>query len=319
MDGRKNDSRPDEDGYENGERWSSGTALVEQARVIVAVPADTHCGSPVGLCPSTGWPLLNGGYYTPNRLQHILYQQWEECWRRVRVLRDQQAGTRLVVVHAGDAVEGVHHQTTQLISNRSDEHAYLHVACMQHALDIAAFDARHGDRLIYVGGTIAHVGDGYTYEEILARLLGACPPPGNESGGRVVWEHLLARANGVLFDIAHHGPAPGARQWLQGNNLRLQLRSIYLQCLEQDRPLPRYWVRAHRHRWIMPELFRGERGDIEGFLTPCFQAMTHHGERVAGHEVLSHIGMLIFVVEANGKSSWTCPRIKVQQDEMVDL
>jgi hypothetical protein len=298
-------------------------------RTVLAVPAETHCGSPVGLCPPGPWALVGGGSYVPNKIQQVIYAQWLESWQRVAVLRQGSPAARLIVVHAGDAVEGVHHQTTQLLSLRRDEHVYLHADCMRTGLEIAGFDPQTGDSLIYVGGTMAHVGEGFEQEELLARLLGAYlqmempAPPGEEGApggpGRLVWDHLRGRINGVLFDIAHHGPPPGARNWLRGNNLRLMLRSIYLDSLEQNLELPRYWVRAHRHRWVMPEVFRGERGTIEGFLTPCFQAMTHHGERVAGHEMLSHIGMLIFVIEPDGRSSWTCPRIKVQQDETVDL
>ena len=290
-------------------------------RTIVAVPSDTQCGSVYGLMPTGEWSLAEGGSYIPNELQDLIWKQWVECWGVVRALRDEVPNTRLIVAHNGDAVEGFHHGTTEIISLSVGEHERIHLASMDSALEIAGYDGDAGDLLYYVAGTTAHVGAGAESEDTIARQLGAVPskPPGNDRDGRYVWEKLRLRVNGALFDIAHQGPVTGSRAWLTGNILRLTLRSIYYDCLENGLEIPRCWVRSHRHRWIPPELFRGANGEIEGFMTPCFQAMTGYVHQRFSYELLSHIGMLIFVVEEDGRVSWQCPRVKVVQDDVVNV
>lgn len=286
----------------------------------MAIPSDTHCGSVVGLMPGAGsWVMANGGSYTRNKIQDIIYEQWLECWQMVADMRKR---SRLVIIHAGDATEGIHHETTQIVSNRIDEQERIHVAAMLEAMKISKFNEKRGDRMYYIGGTPTHVLPGQQSEERIARVLATVPKlPGNNAGndGRYLWDRWRMWINGVLFDVAHEGPHPGSRAWLRGNTLRWVLRSMYFDCLEHKLEMPRYWIRAHRHRWVPPERHRGEAGTIEGFLTPCFQGPTEYVFQRFSMEFLSHIGMLVFIVEPDGRTEWECNRVQVIMEDAQEL
>ena len=121
-------------------------------RTIVAVPSDTQCGSVYGLMPAGEWSLAEGGSYIPNELQDLIWKQWVECWGVVRALRDEVPNTRLIVAHNGDAVEGFHHGTTEIVSLSVGEHERIHLAVMDSALEIAGYDGEAVDLLYYVAG-----------------------------------------------------------------------------------------------------------------------------------------------------------------------
>lgn len=293
----------------------------EARNTIIAIPSDLHCGSPVGLFPPIVWALSSGGQYAPNKLNDLSWQAWKESWLEIKEIREK-INARLIVVHNGDGVEGVHHRTTEVITYRIDEHERIHKACMTSALEIAGFNPENGDSLFYVFGTPAHVGEGGASEENIAREMGAIPmiPPSPTSyyqDGVYLWDNLRLVVNNRLFDIRHQGPHPGGRPWLKGNNFLYMLRSVYLESLRVRGVLPDYVIRSHRHTWIPPVTYRDEdavNGNVEitGFLTPCFQAKTSYGHRVTW-EHFTNIGMLYFIVSADGHVTWRCPRVTIEQ------
>lgn len=296
-------------------------ANTDSQNTIIAIPSDTHCGSPVGLFPPVTWALSSGGNYTPTKLNELVFEAWKDSWLEIKKIKER-LNARLIVVHNGDGVEGVHHRTTEVITYRLDEHERIHKACMTSALNLVGFNADKGDMLFYVFGTPAHVGEGGAAEENIAREMGAIPmtPPSANSffqDGVYLWDTLRIRVNGRLFDIRHQGPHPGGRPWLKGNNFLYMLRSIYLESIRNKGELPDYVIRSHRHTWIPPVTFRDEdavNGNVEitGFLTPCFQAKTSYGHRVTWDH-FTNIGMLYFIVSGNGQTVWRCPRVTIEQ------
>ncbi len=276
-------------------------------RTIIAIPSDTHAGSTVGLCPAEGWDRVDGGRYEPSEIQRLIYRQWLEGWAIVRRLRQ---GGRLVVIHNGDAVEGVHHDESMIISNRIDEQERIHTELMTQALQVAEYDRPAGDRIFYTLGTPSHGGSGGTSEEVIARFM--CAEPAAKE--RYLHLGLQVKINGRLIYIAHKGPALGSRTWLTGNVLRYYLKDLYLTCLENATDKPAAVVFSHRHRWIEPELANG----IMGFSTPSFQGPTWYSAGLLAAEWVSNIGMLILIID-DGRLSWTCPRIKLKRSDVIEL
>lgn len=280
-------------------------------RTVLPIPADTHGGGTTALMMPGGWNLPDGGTHYPSKAQRIVSRQWEQGWGRVRELRKR---SRLVVAHAGDAVEGDHHNTHQIIHKSVDIHEEIHTDCMDWGLQTAKFNSKRGDLLYYVHGTLAHNGTGS--ENNIAKDLDAVPyiegtPERKFRDASYVFPHLKLNVNGVLFDIAHHGPTAGTRIWTQGNSLRATIKDIYYRCLDKKMPIPRYWIRAHYHEFAH-EIYSGSQGTIEGFILPAFQLKTHYGHRVANHK-LADIGMLIVVVEEDGRTWWECPMISYDE------
>lgn len=276
---------------------------------VLAIPADTHCGGITGLMLSRPWNLTEGGTYHPTWMQGQIAEQWDECWMQVK---EKRKGKRLIVIHAGDAIEGVHHGTKQLVTWHKDEQARIHIDAMEHGLNLAGFNEKKGDLLFYLLGTETHNG---TKEDGIARDLGAIPfiKPTQEDGkdGTFVWREIKKTIAEIPFDIAHHGVTPGTRQWTKGNVVRSVLASMYLECLEENLKLPRYWIRAHRHTWIEPQRYSGNNGTVEGFLLPCFQAPTKFVDKIKSWNLVTNIGMLYFDLP----NEWHCPRIKVKQPQ----
>jgi len=281
-----------------------------QVKTVLAIPSDTHNGSPVGLMPSGQWQFTNGGFWHPNFTQIKLEAIWRRSWGRVAEARKD---ARLIVVHAGDAVEGLHHDSTQVVTMRMDEQERIHETCMDQALQIAGFDARNGDLLYYVQGTSpTHSGPGGEREERIARDLGAVPKirpthaaededEGSKANkdGCFLWERLLLDINGKLFDIAHHGANLGTRPWTRDNPFRSILKGVYFNCLESGARMPDYWVRAHKHTAYF-DIFPGGNGHtIHGYITPAMQTKTEFVYKIAPDAVAS-VGMIWFTILEDG-------------------
>lgn len=297
----------------------SARKRADRQRTILAIPSDEHSGSSVGLMPGDGWLNSEGQMVYPNDIQKVIWNQWRECWEFVAELRGNN-DTRVIVVNAGDAIDGVHHSTTQLVTFKVDEMARIHTTCMIDGLRTIDWDRDKGDDLFYVMGTESHNGH---IEDQIARMMDATPAiPSSDpevDDGEYIWRKIKRRINGRYFNIAHEGPGAGSRAWLKGNIMRWVLDSMYWECLEYGLELPDYWVRAHRHQWIPPQYFSGEHGAVWGFLTPAFQAKTDYVYQKFSASEYSNIGMLVFEIESSGAVQWHKRSIVVKDEEVIDL
>lgn len=70
-----------------------------------------------------------------------------------------------VIIHNGDAIEGVHHRTIQLSAPMVDDHVLIHKAVMEQFLHEVGFSIKNGDELHYSSGTETHTG--YTESRIV--------------------------------------------------------------------------------------------------------------------------------------------------------
>ena len=279
---------------------------------IIALVADTHCGSKLGLMPPAPWNLVDGGTYFPNKMQGIVWETWEEYWQ---IVANKRAGKDLTIVFAGDAIEGIHHGMKELVSIITEEHVDIHLESMSYALDTVKFNEEVGDALYYVDGTGVH--DGSTGSRI-GKDLGARPYKENT----FVWPKIRGRVNGFLFDIAHEGAKPGTRAWTKTNGLYHTLKSIYFDCLEDEVDIPDYWIRAHCHTWIEPVVYQGRRGKITGMLMPCFQAPTKYGKRFLARKsalIAADIGGLWFIQPIKGEPIWGQNILRYKVDDVITL
>ncbi|MEA1999646.1 MAG: hypothetical protein U9N61_10060 [Euryarchaeota archaeon] len=254
--------------------------------ILIALPGDEHCGSTTGLMPPGEWKFETGGSYYPSPAQQWLYEQWETAWHKIRKLRK---GRKLIVVNMGDAIDGAHHKTLELVTQNTDEQALIHIECMDRAMKIAG----KFDSLYYIRGTESHV---TTKEEFIADDLGAV----QKRPGSHVWDQLFLEGNSTLIDLCHHGAGVGRRAWTKGNSFRSMMVSYYYYLLDAGHRIPRYVVRAHQHQHTHRTI-KDRKYNMDGLITPSFQLKTHYGHRVA-NMALSDIGMSYIIIDKD--RSW---------------
>jgi hypothetical protein len=274
----------------------------------VAFLNDLHVGHPFAVCPAT-WTLHDGNPFTPNPLQHIIRSHWLNCWDWIADLRQ---GGRLVVVTVGDLIEGLHHDTTQVITSRIDTQEDMAVGLLEEGLARVKFT--RGDKIRWITGSPAHDGPGAASVERIARRV-----MDNTEDGRLSQERWRGRVDDILFDVAHHpGAGPGSRAWLYGNAFQGWLRSLYFTALESGAPVARYVMRAHRHTF-MRRTVESYTGDtvMTGFLLPGFKLKDEHVYLRAA-DALSSIGMVAVVIR-DGCAVDMWKTIPVEQDPVEEL
>lgn len=190
---------------------------------VTAIIDSTHFGGSTALAPPE-FVNDDGQTIKASRAQGKLWEWWGEFWEYSRGLCKKHKA-RLVIVHLGDVVDGVHHGNVQLLPNVEDQE--------QMAFEVLEPLALRADKFYIIRGTETHGGPVNSSEVRIADRLGAV----------IYWEALLL-IDGTHIDVLHHGRA-GGREWTSvatGVALEAQLRA-----LREGNPIPRYAFRGHAH------------------------------------------------------------------------
>jgi len=242
----------------------------QEVRNVVVI-SDTHIGCRVGLCHPDGATLDDGGLYLPSKHQRTVWSYWEEFWGEwvPRATHNEP----FAVVHNGDVIDGVHHNsTTQWSHNLEDqaEHAYK---ILKPIVDLCE------GRFFQIRGTEAHVGKSAVDEERLAKRLGAIP---NDEGQFARYE-LWLRLAGKLCHFLHHVGTTSSGQH-ESSAVNAELAAMYLEAGRWGEEPPHVVVRSHRHSSIEVRL-PSDDGYAIVFVTPAWQLKTPFAWRAAGPRV----------------------------------
>ena len=268
-----------------------------QDTLLVAL-GDTHCGSPLGLIRYKQWDL-KGVNATPNEFQKILWNHFDESAKHIKKI---SKGRRLIIVHNGDAIEGIHHNNRQVMTLYENLHKEIHVDAMDHFLKKSGFNRKRGDELFYVDGTPSHVNES---EDAIAKDLKAKKVP-----------ILKLNVNGVRFLFIHHGASPGQPK-SKGTSLRNKIHGLAIQNSFRGKPIPRYVIYSHKHTKTHSS-FEDEGVLVDGFILPAYQGKTEFAYKVVP-DANTDIGMLLFDIKATGDSTWDWRTLEVDQDEEIRL
>lgn len=281
-------------------------------RSVLVVVSDLHVGSPFAVAPER-WTLPDGNEFQPNGLQRIIRSHWRDCWEQVGALRK---GARLIVCFDGDMTEGMHHETTQVLTGRIDTQEEMAEAVIEEGLALAKWRNR-GDVLRFVTGTPAHDGlDGGSAERIARRVTDW------HGDGRVTQDVWRPRINGTLFDITHE-PASGVgtREHTKGNTFAAWLKSHYTRQRDLGEPWPRYIIRAHYHEYIERAAYDTLSAEvIRGYILAPWKVKDGYVWR-RNANALSRIGMVAFDVREDGATTphvWLIP-VRSRQEEIEEL
>lgn len=258
-----------------------------QQDTLVVCLSDMHSGSSVALFPDKLYKFNLERNHTPTEAQQRIYKHFLRCAVEAKRLRK---GKRMIVVHNGDAIEGFHHQTTQVLTAVMQEQRDLHIYLMRRFLTHAGFDPALGDKVIYIKGTEIHTKEG---EEKIAFEMGA--------EYRMAPDFVNMEINGRLIWFFHEGAGDSEGQ-NAGDALRLWLKRRYWDLVNRRRIIPDMIVSGHYHKPIYSTYVqRRDTGfhTMHGMILPSWQMKTRHTWRKFPATV-NEIGAAFFEVSAAG-------------------
>lgn len=253
--------------------------------VIISVVSDVHAGGTTALCPPV-IRLDDGGEYHASKSQLWLMDCWRDYWRQIHAKR-QALDAELYVVCNGDAVEGDHHKSSQIMSANPNAQAACWNAVWAVPLDLKP------DRMVIIRGTAAHVGNSASAEERIADGLRRDKRPiiSEPESGAASWWHWRPEIQNVRLDFTHHGRM-GRLPRTRGSNLVLYAWDILDEHASNGHPPPHLAFRAHNHK-------RGDTGDacpVRVVATGAWQLGTEYVKKVAA-DSLADIGGAYVVIQ----------------------
>lgn len=227
---------------------------------MVVVVSDPHAGSSYGLMPNP-FTTIGGQVIRPNALQRWLLACWHDFWAWSDT---RTSGLKWAFVLNGDATEGVHHRTTEVISADTGDH-------MAAAVELLAPIAERADHTFIVEGTECHTSN---LEHAIGDKLGAVKCRMGSGHSLHAWPQLSLNVNGCCGIIRHH-ISTTTRPYLEATQLSVQLGVDRIESIRAGTPAPRFLVSAHRHQYG-----HYSDGDAVSVVCPPWQGLTRHGRKV---------------------------------------
>jgi len=252
---------------------------MQTPETLLVIVSDLHCGSTVALCPPD-YVMNDDGTWGQNAIQRWIWEHWLRFGRWVD---DYTAGRPFVLLVNGDAIEGVHHGTKEVVHADPGVHVGMAVDCLRPL-------ARRASRTYIVRGTGAHVG--HSSENAIGRSIGAV-----EVGGVWARQHWLFRVGDSVVSAKHH-IGTSVRRSLRGTQLSANLEEERAECAAAGWPMPDVLVRSHRHCYG-----HYQTEDAQIIVTPAWQALTEYGWKVVPNAIPSIGGVIVdFGITGRGVS-----------------
>lgn len=226
---------------------------MKKSKLLVVV-SDLHVGSDVGLLPAHA-RLSQGNLisFGDNHAQAWLWECWTDAIKQVKKIAGKDP---FILLINGDAVEGIHHRSAEVIAAAIEEHTEIAIECLKPISSLA-------QTILVTLGTEVHTKG---VEHVLAEKLGAVM-----GRARNKW---LFTMNGVQCDACHHMPTT-TRAYLEASQMSIALGNARIQASRAGHPPSRVFLRAHRH-------LGGHYSDGDCLLvvTGAFQMLTRYGYKI---------------------------------------
>jgi hypothetical protein len=234
----------------------------------IIVISDTHSGCRFAVCPPN--IILDGGIpYQLSELQKTLLVWWNEFWDEwvPMVTKDED----YIIVHNGDAIEGVHHRAiTPITQNFTDQQR------IAKELLYPIVTRPHCKQYFHLRGTEAHSGSSGQYEEKLAEELGAEPDALKQFARWELW--LEFGENNSLAHFTHHIANTSSNAY-EGTAVTKELVESYVEAGRWNLKPPDVVVRSHRHRQFEQRIATAKGYGIS-IITPAWQCKTPFSFRI---------------------------------------
>ena len=223
----------------------------------------------------SGIALDGGGTYLPSAFQRKMWALWREFWDEW--VPEVTRGEPWDLVHNGDAVDGVHHNSTTQISHNHVDQERIALAVL--APEVEACKAS-GGTYYHIRGTEAHVGQSGVNEERLAVALGAKPNAEGQHARYDLWKRV---GDKCLVHLLHHiGTTSSAAH--ESSAVNAELTAEYVEAARWHREPPDFIVRSHRHRSIAVDL-NSAKGYAAAIVTPAWQGKTPYVWKIPGARI----------------------------------
>ena len=263
---------------------------------IFLVISDLHGGNQLGLLApgTTLWAEDGMGESVPwvpslNALQMQLWDwfQWDLDW-----VVKLAAGRPIVLKINGDITQGLKY-VREWVSVRASDQIEIIARVLEPVLMMPGLVS-----MDFVMGTGSHEID--QTNPILCRRILQAEHPDIPMG---LANHYLTTINDTTFDLAHHGPIPGSRRWLEGNSLRWYTNDLQQRELDLGNEPPDWVVRSHYHTVgrsasdyrKATKLYR-----TESLLTPGYTGMDGYARQATRSKFEIHVGVSAWEVPAKG-------------------
>lgn len=267
------------------------------ARKVLVWLTDTHGGHKLGLLnPDTElvdltpdgeqqgfWPNLTA-------TQEFLWHLYTD---HIQAVQDIAGGDPIVVVHGGDVCHG------NKYPEGSFETSAENMLRVGYKLLDPWLKVPNVTALRILTGTGAHnLGEG-ALEGMIAFTLKA----NNREHNIECYQHELLDVDGLLVDVAHHGPGPGIREWTDGNQVRYYTRSIIFGAMRNGKRPPDLVMRGHYHDMTWETLhyvWRGNWQTTHSFICPSYCGLTFHGQQATKSQANCDYGLIAVEIEDGG-------------------
>jgi hypothetical protein len=244
-----------------------GTRKVEVDNLVVV--SDTHSGCGLALLRPEGFVTDEGNAVLPSPLQRKLWDFWETFWGEF--VPEATRGEPFAVVHNGDALDGVHHNSVYQLTHNLERQQEIAEQLLKPVVALA--DGRY----YHVRGTEAHVGKSAQQEEALAKALDAIP---STDGHRARWD-LWKKVGDRLIHALHHIGTTGSQAY-EATAVHKELIESFAEAARWDTDrVPDMIVRSHRHRYI-ETTFATRHGRGTAVVTPGWQGKTPFAWKIPG-------------------------------------
>ena len=234
----------------------------------IVVISDQHAGCQLGLCPPTV-RLDNDGIYKSNKAQKFVYYFWQFFWEEwIPMVTKEEP---YIVVNNGDALDGIHHQsTTQISQNIQDQILIAEKLLMPIVKNPLC------EKYFHVRGTEAHSGIAGIYEEQLAKELGSVQ---NDVGQYASWEHFIQIGQHKKLCHFTHTVGTSSSAAYESTAANREVVEMLIEAARWGEKAPDCIVRSHRHKQI--EIRKASKnGYSTMFITPGWQLKTPFSYRI---------------------------------------
>lgn len=261
-------------------------------RVIIVAESDAHAGHKLGLCnPDTVLLTDDKQVYGPD-LEKFQRYLWNLRTEYLEWVADLAAGDEIIHIHGGDITHGKRFPDQLMESRLSDQPTIAH-----HNM-IPAYSLPNMTTGRIIIGTGLHVFGEGSSEIMVAEKLRAQFP--HIDTWPIAHSLIAIGGTGKIFDVSHHGPGAGIREWTKGNVALNYLKSKMWQDFKNDKRPANVYLRGHYHTlvWVTNrEWFHGELHESHLIVMPSWCGMTEYARKATQSQYEVTNGLMVFEID----------------------